>query len=78
VLKMFRMPQSFDELQRRSAALSANAKALREAGDEAQRRSAILKEMSRTTKDAAEECRRQADTARKRQGLRADGPGRTT
>jgi|HubBroStandDraft_2_1064218.scaffolds.fasta_scaffold3124343_1 hypothetical protein len=64
------MTDSLDELQRRSAALTANARALREAGEEAQERSAKLKEMSRTTKNAANECRRQADAARKRQDAR--------
>jgi hypothetical protein len=76
----------FEELDRMSVSLSANAKALREAADAARERSAILKEMSRTSKGAADEFRKQADAARKRQearpvttlaraaGLRFDGP----
>ena len=41
--KSLRMTDSLDELQRRSAALTANARALREAGEEAQERSDKLK-----------------------------------
>jgi hypothetical protein len=66
VLCSLGMTDSFDELQRRSVALCANARALQEAGEEAEARSTLLKEMSRTTKDAADACRRQADAARKR------------
>jgi hypothetical protein len=63
-------PTKFEELDRRSVSLSANAKALREAANAAGERSAILKEMSRTSKDAADEFRKQADAARKRQEAR--------
>jgi hypothetical protein len=63
-------PSKIEQLHRRSAALSANVKALHEAGDKARERSVILKELSRTTRDAADECRKQADAARKRQDAR--------
>jgi hypothetical protein len=63
-------PTKFEELDRRSVSLSANAKALREAADAARDRSAILREMARTTRDAADEFRKQADAARKRQEAR--------
>jgi hypothetical protein len=63
-------PSKFEDVHRRSAALSANAKALHEAGDQARERSVILKELSRTTRDAADEYRKLADAARKRQEAR--------
>ena len=63
-------PTKFEELDRRSVSLSANAKALREAADAARDRSAILREMARTTRYAADEFRKQADAARKRQAAR--------
>jgi hypothetical protein len=63
-------PTKFEELDRRSVSLSANAKALREAADAARDRSAILREMARTTRDAADEFRKQADAARKRREAR--------
>jgi hypothetical protein len=63
-------PSKFEELDRRSAALSANAKALRDAGENARERSVVLKEMSRTTRDAADQCRKLAVAARKRQEAR--------
>jgi hypothetical protein len=63
-------PTKFEELDRRSVSLSANAKALREAADAARDRSAILRGMARTTRDAADEFRKQADAARKRREAR--------
>jgi hypothetical protein len=63
-------PTKFEDLDRRSVSLSANAKALRQAADAARDRSAILREMARTTRDAADEFRKQADAARKRQEAR--------
>jgi hypothetical protein len=63
-------PTKFEDLDRRSVSLSANAKALRQAADAARDRSAILKEMARTTRDAADEFRKQAYAARKRQEAR--------
>jgi hypothetical protein len=64
------MPRSAQELHEIAVALSANAKALREASDDARDRSIILKEMARTARDAAAKTLEQAAARRKRQNNR--------
>jgi hypothetical protein len=64
------MNESADELRNLSAALLANAKALRRAAESAHERGRQLNEMARATKDAATKRRKQAEDARKRQDSR--------
>jgi hypothetical protein len=61
------MARSANELHNIALALSANARALREASDAARDQSTILKEMSRTARAVAAQTLAEASAARRRQ-----------